>query len=561
MQNLSVLSLPLQHTLPAEEEKRLTVLHGYGILDTPADADYDALTKLAAYICGSPIALISLVDDHRQWFLSKQGMETGQTPKNISFCRYTIQRDEVFEVTDALLDERFNGNPLVTGPPHIRHYCGAPLVTAEGYRLGSLCVIDRKPKKLDDAQKAALQTLAGEVVMRLELKRQQQQLQWQKQQAEYNQKRFGLLFDHSRSYLYTHTLSGAILTANPAAVQALQYDDPKQIIGRNVADFLVMENPQAFADYLRQMKEDGTGSGTVRVRTGSGEERYWQFSNVLCEDPAYPPFVICSAYDVTDKQVARQVLLQAEEELKNQVQLRTAELSAVNTVLESTREELEAFLYRASHDLRGPVCSLKGVMYLMQTDTSGKGQEAFMGMMEQTLLKLEHAMENILHYTNNRHNYLDYEKVDLPAVLHEALGYSKRVKGAERVTIETDITADGDFYSDAYRVQLVIQHLLANSIASHDLSLPNPSVRVLLNCTPATLTICLEDNGGGVAPDASPVIFDRFIKESGQSIGSGLGLYIVKAVLTKLGGTVNVVSREGIGNCFVVEIPNHAAGR
>jgi len=560
MQNLSVLSLPLGHTLPADEENRLTVLHSYGVLDTPADAEYDALTRLAAYICGSPIALISLVDDHRQWFLSKQGMETGQTPRNVSFCRYTIQRDEVFEVTDASLDKRFNGNPLVTGSPYIRHYCGAPLVTAGGYRLGSLCVIDRKPKKLDDAQKAALQTLAAEVVMRLKLKRQQQQLQWQKQQAEYNQKRFGLLFNHSRSYLYTHTLSGAILTANPAAVQALQYDDPEQIVGRNVADFLVMENPQAFATYLRQMEVEGTSSGTVRVRTGSGQERYWQFSNVLCEDPAYPPFVICSAYDVTDKQAARQVLLQAEEELKNQVQLRTAELSAVNTVLKSTREELEAFLYRASHDLRGPVCSLKGVMYLMQTDRSGKSQKTSMGMMEQTLLKLEHAMENILHYTNNRHNYLDYEQVDLQAVLHWALDYSKRVKGAERVTIETDISTDGGFYSDAYRVQLVIQHLLANSIAFHDLSLSNPSVRVLLNCSPATLTIRLEDNGG-VAPDATPVIFDRFVKESGQSIGSGLGLYIVKAVLTKLGGTVDVVTREGIGTCFVVEIPNHPGSR
>ncbi|MBD0258556.1 MAG: PAS domain S-box protein, partial [Cytophagales bacterium] len=248
MQNLFVLSLPSEYKLPANEEKRLTVLQSYGVLDTPAEAEFDALTRLAAYICGSPIALISLLDDQRQWFLSNQGMTADQTTRNISFCRYTIQRDELFEVPDASLDERFNGNPLVTGPPYIRHYCGAPLTTPEGYRLGALCVIDRKPKKLDDAQKGALQTLAREVMMRLEMKRQQQQLRWQQQQAEYNQKRFGLLFEHSRSYLYTHTLSGTILAANPAAVQALGHD-AREIPGRNIADFLVTETPQGLRNY------------------------------------------------------------------------------------------------------------------------------------------------------------------------------------------------------------------------------------------------------------------------------------------------------------------------
>ncbi len=560
MQNPSVLFRPLKDNLPATEEKRLSILQGYGVLDTPEEAEFDALTRLAGYICGSPIALISLLDDRRQWFLSHQGMEATQTPRNVSFCRYTIQRDELFEVPDASLDERFNRNPLVTGSPSIRHYCGAPLITPEGYRLGSLCVIDHKPKRLDEAQKAALQTLAREVMMRLELKRQQQLLRAQKQQAEYNQKRFGLLFEHSQSYLYTHTLSGTILAANPAAVRALGYGT-KEIPGRNIADFISTASPQGVGHYLQKVKTEGMVSGTVRVRTGSGEERYWQFNNVLCEDPGYAPFVICSAYDVTDKQAAQQILLQAEEELKNQVQLRTAELSAVNAALESTREELEAFLYRASHDLRGPVCSLKGVMYLMQSDASSKGQEAFLEMMQQTLLKLEHAMENILHYTNNRHNYLDYEKVDLPEVLRRAVAYSKRVKGFERVTIETDINAEADFYSDAYRVQLVIQHLLANSIAFHDLTLPHPFVRISLNCSPTLLTICLEDNGGGVAPDAVPVIFDRFVKDSGQSIGTGLGLYIVKAVLAKLGSTADVLSREGSGTCFVIEISNRPPNR
>lgn len=146
------------------EAKRLDVLRNLDILDTAPETDLDELTRLASLICQTPIALISLVDDHRQWFKSKQGLNVAETPREISFCTHAIQNDQVFLIKDAARDARFSDNPLVKGEPHIRFYAGAPLVYEDGVHLGTLCVIDRQPRLLESHQLEALRTLAKQVV-------------------------------------------------------------------------------------------------------------------------------------------------------------------------------------------------------------------------------------------------------------------------------------------------------------------------------------------------------------------------------------------------------------
>jgi PAS domain S-box-containing protein len=157
--------------LPNSEKKRLEVLWDYGVLDTPPEAVFDDLTAVAAQVCEAPIALISLVDECRQWFKSKVGLSVSETARDISFCTHAIQQKDVFVVPDAAKDPRFAHSPLVTAEPGIRFYAGAPLITPEGQALGMLCVLDRVPHDLKPGQAQALRTLAQIVMAQLEPRR------------------------------------------------------------------------------------------------------------------------------------------------------------------------------------------------------------------------------------------------------------------------------------------------------------------------------------------------------------------------------------------------------
>ncbi|MCX6116377.1 MAG: GAF domain-containing protein [Proteobacteria bacterium] len=155
----------------SKEDKRIAALNSYKILDTLAETSYDDLTFVASQICDTPISLVSLVDKDRQWFKSRVGLEASETPRNIAFCTHAIEGNDVFIVEDASRDARFKANPLVNGDPNIRFYAGAPLVTKEGFGLGTLCVIDRVPRILTEKKIRALEALSRQVVALLEFRK------------------------------------------------------------------------------------------------------------------------------------------------------------------------------------------------------------------------------------------------------------------------------------------------------------------------------------------------------------------------------------------------------
>lgn len=153
------------------ESSRLDVLASYDIMDTAAEKVFDDLTRLATTICGTPISLVSLVDENRQWFKSRVGLDAEQTPRDQAFCAHAIQDDVPFIIEDATKDARFVDNPLVTDDPNIRFYAGMPLIVEDGSALGTLCVIDRKPRSLTDEQIRSLEVLRDAVVSNLELRK------------------------------------------------------------------------------------------------------------------------------------------------------------------------------------------------------------------------------------------------------------------------------------------------------------------------------------------------------------------------------------------------------
>ena len=157
--------------IPSSEASRVEALRQYQLLDTGPEKVFDDITKLASFICQTPIALMTLVDSERQWFKSKLGLAVSQTPREQAFCAHTVFCGELFVVADAAIDVRFATNPLVTSDPQIRFYAGVPLLTPEGHGLGSLCVIDNVPRQLTVEQTDALGALARMIVVELELRR------------------------------------------------------------------------------------------------------------------------------------------------------------------------------------------------------------------------------------------------------------------------------------------------------------------------------------------------------------------------------------------------------
>ena len=165
------MKLPIPSALVSDEQDRLDVLRSYGIIDTEPEPVFNDLAQLAAYVCGTPMSSVSLLDDERQWLKARVGIEVREVPREQTFCQYALHASDVFEISDTQADAAYANNPMVTGAPHIRFYVGTPLLSPEGYPLGTLCAFDTVPRSLSTDQREALRLLARQVMAHLELRR------------------------------------------------------------------------------------------------------------------------------------------------------------------------------------------------------------------------------------------------------------------------------------------------------------------------------------------------------------------------------------------------------
>jgi GAF domain-containing protein len=164
-------SRPFAVPIPKDEPKRMATLRKYHILDTPPEDDFDNLATLAAQICGTPIALVTIIDRNRQWFKSRVGLDISETSRDVAFCAHAIMQRKLLIVPDTLKDKRFAENPFVKAGPRIRFYAGMPLITPNNQALGTLCVLDKVPRVLTSSQTEALKALGSYVMSQLESRR------------------------------------------------------------------------------------------------------------------------------------------------------------------------------------------------------------------------------------------------------------------------------------------------------------------------------------------------------------------------------------------------------
>jgi len=327
---------PTDRGVGSLEEQRLAVLRRFGVLDTPPEAAFDELTALAAHLCEAPMALVSLVDERRQWFKARLGVELCETTREVSFCAHALGGPQPLVVEDAAADVRFSGNPLVTGEPHLRFYAGVPLVVAGGQVLGTLCVLDVVPRGISELQLQQLQMLARQVVSQLELRRQAEGLAAevaarQLAEASYrsSQRVLDSVLTHTDVVVYAKDLDGRFILANPALLQLLP--DASEVLGATDEDLF----PALAADQFRRhdCKIAATGESETfaeQVLHPDGTiHGYLSTKFPLFDDQGRVHAVAGVSTDVTELSAAREAHAEAEQRWKSLVESSPAGVAVI----------------------------------------------------------------------------------------------------------------------------------------------------------------------------------------------------------------------------------------
>jgi PAS domain S-box-containing protein len=256
----------MAYPIPNNEKARLNALRKYQLLDSISEEEFDKYTELASLICNTPISLVSLIDENRQWFKSNQGLTVSETPRELAFCAHAIMDQQIFEIEDATKDDRFKHNVLVTGNPNIRFYAGYPLIDPEGFALGTLCVIDATPKVLNEKQKRGLQLL-GENVVKLIVER--------RQKAE--MANFEKLFHVAKDLICIAGLDGMFKKVNPSFTRIFGWEE-QQLLSKS---FFELIHPEDLFSTQKEMTKLASGVSTInfvhRFKTVTGVYKVLQW--------------------------------------------------------------------------------------------------------------------------------------------------------------------------------------------------------------------------------------------------------------------------------------------
>jgi PAS domain S-box-containing protein len=518
--------------VPPNEPSRLLALQSYDIMDSAPEPRYDDIALLAAQICRTPMALITLISEDRQWFKSKIGLEGVQTPRELAFCAHAIlEPDRVLTVVDARLDDRFRANPFVTGDPHIRFYAGAPLVSADGHGLGTLCVIDREPRRLQPEQKQALLALSRQVMALMEERRTSAALRGAMQALTRSEALFREAYENAPIGIALVSPEGEWLRVNQSLCDMLGY----------AADELTRTTFQAITH-----PEDLESDLLLVRRMLAREIRTYQMEKRYLHRTGHAVWALLSVSLVWDKQRPLYFISQIQDitERKN---------------IERGKAE---FLTMVSHELRTPVTALRGALGILAAGAAGElppKAQALTALADRNADRLHRLVNDILDIEKIESGAFAYRRtdIDLNQLVNQAAVELRPY--AEQYQVKIEVRSDlprAFLHADADRLMQVLANLISNAVKH---SPAGGSIDVHVTRTDQSIRVNVTDRGEGIPEEFRRHIFEKFAQANWTATnrkgGSGLGLNISRAIIQHHGGVLAFETEVGVGSTFYFELP------
>jgi len=508
-------------SLPPDETERLATLQDYGLLDTPPEPVLAGIVELAASICGTESAAITLIDRDRQWFKAERGLGLAETSRGESICGHAILSEHFFEVPDTRADERFIGNELLERTPGIRFYGGSQLRAPSGHALGMLCVLDSKPQQLSASQRESLDHLAKVVMGLFDAWRERRTVEWLGRAVDSVGDEVLIVDAEHLRYLY----------ANAAARSNLGYamDELRRLTPMDLTAGLTRETFLGYVERLKSGAAQVVFEGLRRRRDGSqylGEVR----AHLL--QSSGRAVVVSLVHDITQRR--------AVENLKDEF------ISVVN------------------HELRTPLTAIHGAIKLLEHGAAGALPAQAAQLVKLAALntaQLKHIVDDILDLEKIASGGMEFTCAPVSArtALQELGAAHAPAAQIGRVRLHIAAPEQLHLQADAQRLRQVLSNLLSNALkyapadTSIELAAQDEGQHVRLSVT---------DHGPGVPEHFRDRIFQRFAQarmdNSRDKGGSGLGLAIVKQMVEQMGGTVGYDSRPG-HTVFHVRMPKAEA--